>query len=211
MERITHVAVQDFFELLMEAIGGEYNERHLYSFKEVDGKKVGYCLDRDRNTGWRINCAMPNLVTYQMDEVGLLADGMAHGRMSTKEFFLAMKFAIHLVRADNLRRVRVAALARVHVLSDFKEGTRWRVVKEGAKLWGMKPIAPYTQQGWGRDLVVGDVLTCGGSGWTGGDGVPAIKWCGADGEWLANDCLFAPVKGGMWGGQVPADGYLERA
>lgn len=42
-----------------------------------------------------------------------------------------------------------------------------------------------------------------------GDGVPALKWKDADGEWLANDCLFQPVQGGMWSGQVPEDGYLE--
>jgi hypothetical protein len=42
-----------------------------------------------------------------------------------------------------------------------------------------------------------------------GDGVPALKWGDAEGKWLANDCLFMPIQGGMWGGQIPADGYLE--
>lgn len=210
MERITNQAVQDFFELLMQSIGGEFNERHLYTFKEVDGRKVGYCLDHDRKLGWRIECAMPNPRTREVDVNGIMQVGMAHGRLSTREFFHAMKFAIAVLRVDSVRRGRIKELARCHILSDFKQGTRWRVVREGARLWGMVPIAPYAQQGWQRQLRVGDVLTCGGMGMTFGDGVNAIKWLGENGEWLANDCLFEPVKGGMWGGQVPGDGYLER-
>lgn len=91
----------------------------------------------------------------------------------------------------------------------YEKGKRYRVVKPGAKLRGMKPIAPYCSQGWGKTLEVGEVITCAGSNMTFGDGVPALKWLDADGKWLANDCLFSPVQGGMWGGQVPEDGYLE--
>lgn len=91
----------------------------------------------------------------------------------------------------------------------FEKGKKYRVVKSGARLYGYKPIAPYCEEGWGKTLEVGEILTCAGSSMTMGDGVPAIKWKDSDGNWLANDCLFSPVQGGMWGGQVPEDGYLE--
>lgn len=96
-------------------------------------------------------------------------------------------------------------------MSKYESGKKYRVIKEGARLSGMKPTAPYCQTGWRQDLHVGDVLTCAGRSMTSGDGVPALKWKDADGEWLANDCLFHPVQGGMWSGQVPVDGYLEEA
>lgn len=92
---------------------------------------------------------------------------------------------------------------------DYKKGQRYRVVKAGAHLHGMQPVAPCVQQGWRKDLKVGDILTCQGESMTFGDGVPALKWADEDGQWLANDCLFSPIQGGMWGGQVPEDGYLE--
>ena len=91
----------------------------------------------------------------------------------------------------------------------YAKGKKYRVIKDGCRLTGMKPIAPYTQQGWAKRLAVGDVITCGGSSMTCGDGVPAMKWLDENGKWLASDCLFEPVDGGMWGGQVPKDGYLE--
>lgn len=90
----------------------------------------------------------------------------------------------------------------------YEAGKKYRVVKEGARLTGMQPTAPYVQQGWSKDLHVGDVLTCAGSSMTRGDGIPALKWKDENGEWLSNDCLFEPVQGGLWGGQVPAEGYL---
>lgn len=91
----------------------------------------------------------------------------------------------------------------------YERGQRYRVVKAGASLSGMKPIAPNCQQGWSMPLNVGDVITCTGKGMTFGDGVPALKWADENGQRLANDCLFRPAQGGMWGGQVPAEGYLE--
>lgn len=92
---------------------------------------------------------------------------------------------------------------------DYKKGRRYRVVRAGARLRGMQPISSCAQQGWRKDLEVGEILTCLGESMTFGDGVPAIKWGDETGEWLANDCIFSPVTGGLWGGQVPADGYLE--
>lgn len=91
---------------------------------------------------------------------------------------------------------------------DFKEGQKWRVISEGASLWGMQPDGPYAQRGWGMALPVGTILTCGGVHWTHGDGVPIVKWRDAEGNWLANDCEFKPSVGGMWS-SAPQDGYLE--
>jgi hypothetical protein len=93
----------------------------------------------------------------------------------------------------------------------YEKGKKYRVVRAGARLSGYRPTAPYCQEGWSRSLEVGEVITCAGDSMTFGDGVPAIKWLDANGKWIANDCLFHPVKGGMWGGQVPADGFLEDA
>lgn len=92
---------------------------------------------------------------------------------------------------------------------DYLAGRKYRVIKEGAQLTGMQPAGPNCQQGWSQKLQVGDVLTYAGQSMTFGDGVPAMKWKDAAGQWIANDCLFRPAQGGMWGGQVPEDGYLE--
>lgn len=92
----------------------------------------------------------------------------------------------------------------------FKKGQKFRVIKAGAKISGMVPIAPWTQQGFRRELEVGDVLTCRGSSMTAGDGVPAIKWADEKDDWICNDPLFYPqLDNGMWTGQYPARGYLE--
>ena len=95
--------------------------------------------------------------------------------------------------------------------AQFQQGRRFRVAMPGCRLWGMQPSGPYCQQGWAKNLAVGEILTCLGESMTSGDGVPAIKWGGPDGEWLANDCTFdhRQVIGGMWGGQIPAPGILE--
>lgn len=94
--------------------------------------------------------------------------------------------------------------------SDYEQlkGRRFLVVRPGAKLTGMQPIAPNVQQGWEKKLGVGDVLTCAGVSMTFGDGVPVVKWLDAEGNHLANDCTFSPSTGGMWN-MAPADGYLE--
>jgi hypothetical protein len=92
----------------------------------------------------------------------------------------------------------------------YEQGKKYRVIKEGARLSGMRPVAPYVQQGWGLTLPVGMVITCEGMSMTRGDGVLALKWSDAQGQYLASDCLFSPVKGDIiWGGQLPADGFLE--
>jgi hypothetical protein len=92
---------------------------------------------------------------------------------------------------------------------DFRAGRKFRVIKAGASIDGMVPIAPYCQQGFRKPLPVGTILTCRGSGMTFGDGVPAVKWADEHDQWICNDAVFEPTKGGMWGGQLPADGYVE--
>ena len=92
----------------------------------------------------------------------------------------------------------------------YEKGKQYRVIKDGAHLSGMRPVAPYTHQGWRMNLSLGQVITCDGTSMTFGDGVPALKWSDENGNYLASDCLFSPVKGDIiWGGQVPADGFLE--
>jgi hypothetical protein len=46
---------------------------------------------------------------------------------------------------------------------NYEKGKRYKVVKEGSSLWGMKPVSPYVQRGWRKDLAVGEILTCAGS------------------------------------------------
>ena len=91
----------------------------------------------------------------------------------------------------------------------FIKGAKFRVIKKGAYISGMKPIAPYASQGHHEHLDVGRILTCAGSSMTHGDGVSAVKWLDADGNWICNDALFSHVIGGMWGGQIPEPGWLE--
>lgn len=81
--------------------------------------------------------------------------------------------------------------------SKFIKGQKWRVIKDGSSLSGMQPI-PGGQQGWGKRLAVGDVLTCAGVSMSFGDGVPLVKWLDENGKYLANDCEFLPAVGGMW-------------
>jgi hypothetical protein len=92
--------------------------------------------------------------------------------------------------------------------ADFRAGQRWRVIKEGAYLWGWQPCGPGAQQGWRQTLAVGTILTCSGSSMSSGDGVPIVKWADEHGKPLAGDCEFQPAIGSMWS-SAPADGYLE--
>jgi len=93
---------------------------------------------------------------------------------------------------------------------DFKPGQKWRVIREGARLSGMKPCGYGAQCGWGMSVPVGTVLTVQGTLMTFGDGVPVVKWLDGNGNWIANDCEFHPSDGGMWS-SAPRDGYLAPA
>lgn len=91
---------------------------------------------------------------------------------------------------------------------DLADGRRFRVIKAGGQLHGLKPTAPYCQTGWAKPVEVGTVLTCAGRLWTQGDGVPVIKWKDANGCWIANDCEFEPSRGSMWH-RVPDLSFFE--
>ena len=92
----------------------------------------------------------------------------------------------------------------------FVRGAQFKVIKPGAWISGTRPIAPYTRQGHREILDVGRVLTCAGSSMTAGDGVPAVKWLDEKGRYICDDAIFSHVIGGMWGGQLPEPGWLER-
>lgn len=91
---------------------------------------------------------------------------------------------------------------------DYRKGRKFRVIKNGARLTGLKPSGPWAQIGWGRILREGDVLTCAGESMTFGDGVPVIKWLDENGQWMANDCEFSPSIGSLWFSR-PDPSYLE--
>jgi hypothetical protein len=92
----------------------------------------------------------------------------------------------------------------------FVRGERYTVVKDGGYLRGFRPTSPGVETLWRQNLWVGDVITCAGSAFTAGDGVPVVHWLDAEGEHLANDCEFLPDDGRMWG-SLPAEGFLVRA
>ena len=94
--------------------------------------------------------------------------------------------------------------------SDYKKGDRYRVIRDGGQLHGMKPCGPGAQQGWAQPVPKGTVLTCNGvgKGW-GSDSVPIVMWSDETGEWIANFAEFYPQEGGMWSLE-PKAGYLEK-
>jgi len=102
---------------------------------------------------------------------------------------------------------------QVHVSNILKQryvrGERYTVVRDGGYLRGLWPAGPGMEALWRKDLRIGDVITCAGSAFTAGDGVPIIRWRDADGKPLANDCEFQPDNGRMWG-SLPAEGFLVR-
>lgn len=56
-------------------------------------------------------------------------------------------------------------------------GARYRVVREGATLSGWRPIAPYSEQSWRRQLHVGEIIRYDGLGYSGGsDGIDIEKF-----------------------------------
>jgi hypothetical protein len=90
----------------------------------------------------------------------------------------------------------------------YRQGRRFRVTKEGARIVGLLPSAE-GQQGYWQALAPGDILTCRGVSMTFGDGVPAIKWNDAQDQWICNDAIFEPYIGSMWDGMPPHPDYLE--
>lgn len=92
----------------------------------------------------------------------------------------------------------------------YEADQKYKVIKTGAKLVGNKSIRG-GYEGYQRLLNIDDVIVCGGSGWTPGDGVPAMHWMPTEEERTLGvwGLAFSPHKGGMWSGVLPEDGYLE--
>ena len=88
----------------------------------------------------------------------------------------------------------------------YPEGAKFRVVKPGAYLSGMRPIAPSAFQGARIDLAVGDVIEVSrvAPGWGSDPGPPIVQWK-AD----MNFPEFRPQVGSFWFPE-PDDTYLER-
>lgn len=98
--------------------------------------------------------------------------------------------------------------ARRAYCAQFTRGRRFRA-RQPFTLWGMQPSGPWSQTSWRLAIPPGTILTCAGESMTFGDGVPAIKWTDADGNYLAIDCCVDDIVGGMWGGQIPRPGLLK--
>jgi len=87
----------------------------------------------------------------------------------------------------------------------YAKGGRYRIIKDGARLWGWKPITG-GWQGWGRAVPVGEVLTC--KGWRPGmgsdPGPDIVQWEDPVGTFVE----FHPSAGKGWFTR-PDDSYLE--
>ncbi len=91
----------------------------------------------------------------------------------------------------------------------FVRGAKFRVIKAGANISGMKPHGPNCQVGYREILEVGRIIVCSGDSMTYGDGVPAIKWENENRQAICNDAIFSHCLGGMWSGHYPEPGWLE--
>jgi hypothetical protein len=91
--------------------------------------------------------------------------------------------------------------------SDWKAGARYRVIKPGARLDGLKPLPEHRSawQGWSRPLKVGEIITCTGlaMGW-GSDSVPLVQWSEPGVSYVE----FYPATGTMWTSE-PDPSFLE--
>jgi hypothetical protein len=92
----------------------------------------------------------------------------------------------------------------------WTEGSQWRVIREGARLSGMVSGGPGWMRGWGRPLVVGEVVTCVGfkMGW-GSDSIPEAMFSTPDSIEARASFVNINPQVGMWQ-PYPQDGYLER-
>lgn len=213
-EKATRKQVERQFKELIEEIGGVVFPANLYELKQKGGMYTGYCLDFDRSLGWAVRAGLAT-EHGQRSSVFLDMQGPFNsGRRRIGEFLAVLEFATNLERHRKLvaeRDIRYREyLMRPIRREEYAPGARFVVAREWCWLDGMQPAGRGAFTGWRRDLHIGDVIEVATIGMTFGDGVPAIKWGDENGEWLASDCTFRPVQGGMWGGQVPADGCLQR-
>lgn len=96
----------------------------------------------------------------------------------------------------------------------FPAGAKFKVIKEGAYLTGMKPMTGYggAYSGWQQNLHVGDVIqSLGfGPGW-GSDPGYGIHWTTEKARVEHVSFVeFKPNGSGNWFTYWPAEGYLER-
>lgn len=88
----------------------------------------------------------------------------------------------------------------------FKPGAKFRVLKEGTSLTGMVSTGPYAWKGWGRQLAVGEILTCRGycPGF-GSDPIQEVMFDDAAARAAHASCVTFSAS--SWG--TPLAGYLE--
>lgn len=92
---------------------------------------------------------------------------------------------------------------------DYSPGRRFRVARDGAYVWGLRPVAPWIREGVRVDLQIGTIITCLGRHNTRGDGVPAVTWGDADGHAFCEDPVFSPsITDSMWD-ERPDPSFLD--
>jgi hypothetical protein len=92
-----------------------------------------------------------------------------------------------------------------------QKGARFRVVKAGARLSWMVPVAAFAHSGGGRPLEVGEVIESRGfiMGW-GSDNIPECNFTVVEGEPLPENAVHVVFKPdhAFWS-PWPAEGWLE--
>ena len=86
----------------------------------------------------------------------------------------------------------------------YQRGQKYRVIRAGASLHGVKVSHLWNMKRWSMRLPIGTVITCCGPSMAHGDGIEIIKWADAAGNSLAIDCAFSPSEGVR-----PDDSYLQ--
>jgi hypothetical protein len=90
----------------------------------------------------------------------------------------------------------------------FKEGRRFRVIREGARLEGLVFFGSTTWSGWTRALEVGEIVTC--NGWVDGFNTPGIRVVTFAADRVPDNTEWVSVwpLASLWK-PYPAEGYLE--
>jgi len=92
---------------------------------------------------------------------------------------------------------------------EYLLGRRFRVIRSGAYVWGLRSVAPWTRECVRIDLQMGTIITCLGRANTRGDGVPAVMWGDEAGVAYCEDPVFSPsITGSIWD-ERPDPSYIE--